>query len=636
MAIYTLGCEVGEKVEVQDCLSYFGDKEEMNLDTETTGTDPHVHKITSLQLGDSKNQFFIDCRSIDVGLFKELIESKKIIGQNLKFDYKMLKKVGIVLNELYDTMLAECVLYCGYEKYGYSLADLHRRYLSIELSKEERMSFLTQGTRPFTLRQIEYGCRDIENLGRIRDFQTRRVEELGLGYCLDVEFKAMPALADIEYNGMILDSEDWLKVTKIHVDKMSKIQESLDQIIQTEPKLKKFKPDVVQGNLFGEPERVVKVNYNSPKQVLDICHALGYPVENTNEREIKKLARLNDETGEVVKAKHPFFGLLLQSRETAKVISTYGEKFLKYINPATGRVHTSFWQVQATGRVSSGFKGDNAPNLQNIPAKNIFRNCFKARRGFSWASIDYSGQELAIMADQSGEPVFVLALNNKEDIHSISASLLYGKPITKKDKKERTAAKTITFGLCYGMGAEKLADSLGIEESEAKDLMDNYKKAFPTVIAWLEKSGKSAVLSGKTVTQDLCQRIRWYPEAKRARELRKTVKKGDKATWKEILITEGSTEREGKNHFVQGTAANCTKEALILVRDLILKYNKQYHEEVAFLICTVHDAIDVEVRDDLADQFSKEMAEEMLKAADKYVKTVKMGLDVTVSKEWCK
>lgn len=635
--IYTIGCEAGEKVEVQECINYFGDKEEVFLDTETTGTFCHVHKITSLQLGDSKNQFFIDCRSIDIGLFKELIESKKIIGQNLKFDYKMLKKAGIVLDELYDTMLAECVLFCGYEKYGYSLADLHRRYLSIELSKEERMSFLTQGTRPFTLRQIEYGCRDIENLGRIRDFQMRRIEELGLGYCLDVENKAILALADIEYNGMILDGKEWLEVTKTYIDKMSKIQESLDQIIQTEPKLKKFKPDVVQGNLFGEAERIVKVNYNSPKQVLDICHALGYPVENTNEREIKKLARLNDETGEVVKAKHPFFGLLLQSRETSKVISTYGESFLKYINPATGRVHTSFWAIVSTGRVSSGFKDDNAPNLQNIPKKNIFRNCFKARPGFSWVSIDYSGQELRLMADGSGEAGFIDVINRGEDLHCYAGSMMFKKPIDKKkDKALRDKAKTINFGKPYGMGPDKLADELDIPIDEAKDLFKQYSEAFPVLNKWLEGLQRSAVLKGYAETAGPCKRIRWFPDAKRAKELRKTAKAGDKTVWKEILIAEGGVAREGGNFPIQSSGANMLKEALYEVRHLVLSYNKIHKEEVAFLICTVHDAIDVEVRTDLAEHFAKEMEALMVAVGNKYVTKVKMEADTTVTLQWQK
>jgi DNA polymerase-1 len=632
MAIYTIGCEVGTAAEVEDCLNYFAGHEEIQIDTETSGLDPHKDKVTSLQIGDFKNQFFIDARVVDIRLFKDLIEKKLCILQNAKFDYKMLKAAGIMLNRIYDTMLAESVLFCGYEKYPIGLAALHQKYLNITLSKEEREGFLHIGARPFTLKQVEYGALDVTNLSRIRDMQMVEIHKLNLLYCVEIENSVVKAMGDIEYNGMILDPPSWNKVTQIYTEKLLQIQKAMDDIVTTEPKLKKWAPKGLQQNLFGYEERHVKANYGSPAQIKQMCHALGHKVESTDEREIGKLAKLDPNDSDIVlSAKHPFFAALLQNREIAKVVSTYGDSFLNYISPITGRVHTDIWQIKSTGRISS-----SKPNLQNLPAKNIFRNCFKARPGFSWVSIDYASQELVIMADQSGEPVFIEALNDKKDLHSISASLLFDKVITKSDKKERTAAKTITFGLCYGMGADKLSDSLDIPLDEAKDLMAKYEKAFPTVISWLKKSGQTAVKEGRTTTNDYCRRIRWYPGAKRAKELRKTVQKGDKMAWKEILMAEGSTEREGKNHLVQGSAANITKEALIEVRNLILAYNWFHKEEVAFLICQVHDAIDVEVRDDLSLEFSEKMAQIMRDCGNKYVTKVKMDVDVTITKEWVK
>ena len=630
--IYTIGCEVGTAAEVEDCLNYFAGHEEIQIDTETTGLDPHKDKIISLQIGDFKNQFFIDTRVVDIRLFKDLIEKRLCILQNAKFDYKMLKASGIMLNRIYDTMLAESVLFCGYEKYPIGLAALHQKYLNITLSKEEREGFLHIGARPFTLKQVEYGALDVTNLSRIRDMQMVEIHKLNLLYCVEIENSVVKAMGDIEYNGMILDPPSWNQVTQVYTEKLLQIQKAMDNIVTTEPKLKKWAPKGLQQNLFGYEERHVKANYGSPAQIKQMCHALGHKVESTDEREIGKLAKLDPNDSDIVlSAKHPFFAALLQNREIAKVVSTYGDSFLDYISPITKRVHTDIWQIKSTGRISS-----SKPNLQNLPAKNIFRNCFKARPGFSWVSIDYASQELVIMADQSGEPVFIEALNDKKDLHSISASLLFDKVITKSDKKERTAAKTITFGLCYGMGADKLSDSLDIPLDEAKDLMAKYEKAFPTVISWLKKSGQTAVKEGRTTTNDYCRRIRWYPGAKRAKELRKTVQKGDKMAWKEILMAEGSTEREGKNHLVQGSAANITKEALIEVRNLILDYNRLHNEEVAFLICQVHDAIDVEVRDDLSLEFSEKMAQIMRDCGNKYVTKVKMDVDVTITPYWVK
>lgn len=550
--IYTIGCSLGSRSTVEDCLKYFEQKDEVEIDTETTGLDPHKDKIISLQLGDSENQWFVDCRKINILLFKNLLESKKCLLQNSKFDYKMLKAVGISLNRIYDTMLAECILFCGYDNWGYGLDKLCDRYLGIDLSKVERQSFLHTGNTEFTLKQIEYACRDISYLSKIRDFQMLKIRSLGLEYCLDLENNVVKALGDIEYNGMILDEKSWRALTATYTEKLSKIQKNMDEIICSDPQLVKYRPKSIQQNLFGYEERAVNVNYASPIQIKQILHALGFMVTTTNESEIGKFAKLDDE-GEIAWAKHRFVGELLRSRETAKVVSTYGESFLKYINPNTGRVHTDFWQILNTGRVSSGGKKVNAPNLQNLPAKNIFRNCFKARPGFKWVSIDYSGQELRLMADGSGEQGFIDVLNRGDDLHCYAGEMMFKRPIDKKkDKALRNKAKTINFGKPYGMGVQKLAATLDIPEEEAEDLFKTYAEAFPDLNAWLERQGKSAIANECSRTFSPCMRIRWYPDMKRAKELRKIVKKGDKATWREIMIIEGQTHRNGMNSPIQG------------------------------------------------------------------------------------
>ena len=606
------------------------------VDTETTGRDPHQHKIVSLQLGDAENQWFIDTRKINILLFKDLLEKKLCLLQNAKFDYKMLKKEGILLDRIYDTMIAECVLYCGYDKWGYGLDKLHERYLNMSLSKEERQTFLHIGENEFTLSQIEYGCKDVANLDIIRDKQMMRIKACHLEYCLNLENEVVKALGDIEYNGMILDREAWIKNTEVYKNELGEIERRLDKVISTDPKLKRFKPDYVQTNLFGLEERAIKVNYASPTQIKEICHELGYKVDSTNEREIGKLAKTED--GKILWEKHPFFGQLLLIREMAKVVSTYGDSFLNYINPVTGRVHTDFWQIKDTGRVSSGSKEMNAPNLQNLPAKNAFRNCFKARPGFKWVSIDYSGQELRIMADGSGEGGFIKVLNTPgADLHCYAGEMMFKKPINKKkDKALRDKAKTINFGKPYGMGPDKLADSLSISKEEAEGLFKQYAEAFPTLNKWLEAQGKKAITLGYSRTFAPCERIRWYPDVKKAKELRKKVQPGRKDLWREIMIIEGQTHRNGMNSPIQGTGADITKEALVEVRKLIMKYNEAYEREVAFLICTVHDAIDVEVDEVLAPAFAKQMAEIMVKCGNKYVSKVNMEVDVTITDCWTK
>lgn len=628
MGIYTYGIE-NENFEERSrefICSYFSDKEWISCDTETTGKNPHKDKIISLQLGDGENQFFIDCRRKDILEFKGFLENKKLIFQNAKFDYKMLKAAGIYIEHIYDTMLMEVMLYTGYEKWGYGLDRLIERYCGKTISKEERKGFTSQGERSFTKSQVEYGATDVLYLHEIKEKQEKRITELGLDYCANIENNAVKALADIEYNGMILNKEKWLAIALKNKQEAKSIGEQLDEIILTDEKLsKKYKPKAIQGDLFGYVSRELNINYASPIQILELIKTLGIYIENTNERELTK-----------VKKKHQFIEKLLELREKNKIVSTYGESFLNYIQPETGKVHTSFWQIKDTGRVSSGDKKDNAPNLQNLPAKNEFRNCFEARPGFKWVSIDYSGQELRLMADASGEQGFIDVLNSGEDLHCYAGSMMFKTIITKEDKELRGKAKTINFGKPYGMGPEKLADTLGISLEEAKELFDIYAKTFPTLNKWLENQGKLAKRLGYSTTFSPCKRRRWYPDMEIAKELRKTVQRGDKETWKKILTIEGQTERNGGNSPIQGSGADICKEALIEVRQLIKQYNIKYNEEVAFLICTVHDAIDSEVREDLAEEFAKEKAKIMVECGNKYVSKVSMEVDITITDFWFK
>lgn len=617
--VYTIGCSVGNRSTVEDCLDYFRNHLEIQVDTETTGRDPHKDKVISLQIGDSENQWFIDCRETDVLLFKDLLESKLCIIQNAKFDYKMLKASGIILDRIYDTMLAECVLYCGYDKYGYGLDKLVQRYLGVDLSKHERETFLTVGEAPFTLSQVEYGALDVTYLQQIKDKQEIKIKHYDLEYCVNLENEVVKALADIEYNGMFLDKESWNAITETQEAKKAMIEMQLDEVIMQEPLLDKLVPESAQGNLFGFEERAIKTNYASPKQIKEISGMLGYPVESTNDRELKKLV-----------GKHKFFKILQEYRKTAKIVSTYGESFLDYINPVTGRIHTDFWQIKETGRVSS-----SDPNIQNLPGINLFRNCFKARPGFKWVSIDYSGQELRLMADASGETGFIDVLNRGDDLHCYAGSMMFKRPVTKADKELRNQAKTINFGKPYGMGPPKLADTLGISIEEAENLFKEYSAAFPKLNYWLDKAGKDAIKQGYSLTFAPCKRRRWYPDAGRAKELRRKGVK-DKAGWKEIFMIEGQIQRNGGNSPIQGTGADITKEALVGIRNLVNRYNKEYNGNVAYLICTVHDAIDVEVLECLAEDFAKDMAEIMVACGNKYVSQVKMEVDITITDQWQK
>lgn len=323
---------INEPSQVEEVLSYFSDKPFIQVDTEDTGRDCHKNKIILLQLGDYENQFVIDCRKVNILLFKDILETKNLILQNSKFDFKFLKKAGIVIEHIYDTMLAECVIFCGYPKFGYSLKDLHKRYLDIELSKEVRQSFSYLKDRELSFSQIEYAAKDVMNLENIKNCQEKLIKKYGLEYCLNLENEVVKAFGDIEYNGMYLNTEQWSKNCEEDITTLKKIKNTLNYIVITDPKLNLYFEDN-QIDLFAT-ERKVNINYSSPLQMKKAFQLLGYKVDSTDNKQLVKLL-----------SKHSFFTELQNYREMSKRVSTYGYNFINLIHPVTKRIHTEFWQV---------------------------------------------------------------------------------------------------------------------------------------------------------------------------------------------------------------------------------------------------------------------------------------------------
>ena len=607
--------EVYQKATVQDCLNYFENHEWIAIDTETKGFDPHSKAIIALQIGDSENQFVIDIRTTDILHFKRLLESKGCILHNAKFDYKFLKKAGILLDRIFDTMIAECVIYAGYEKFGYGLDVVCNRYTGVMLDKSTRGEFYRIETQPFTEYQVQYAARDVQYLHAIKEKQEIALTKYDLNYCANLEMEVIKALGDIEYNGISLDQEKWLENTAESEIDLESVIHQLDEIIISDEKTSIYRCGK-QMSLFGEEGRQTKLNYSSPLQVAKILNRLGFKLEGTSDPELEKVA-----------GEHPFIDKLQEYRSLSKIISTYGRGFLDYINPVTKKLHTSFWQIVSTGRVSSGSKHDNTPNLQNIPASNRFRNCFLASTGYDWVSLDYSGQELRLMADASNEVSFITAMNEGKDPHCFAGSLMFKREITKADKELRQKSKTINFGKPYGMGPSKLAKTLKCSMNEAKELFDLYAAAFPSLNKWLEDQGKFAVTNLYSKTLDPCKRRRWYPKIKEARQTQ------DSEMLSSVI---SEVTRFGMNHPIQGSGADIVKEALVEARNLVIQYNTLHKKEVARLLVTVHDEIDCEVLEEFSAEFASKLEELMIMCGNKYVTQVNMEVDTTITKVWQK
>jgi len=608
-----------------EIIEYCRDKKTLGIDTETNGLDFTTNIMTMFQIGDEENQFIIDTRVTSIEPLKELLESNDIVKifHNAKFDYKFIRHTAnIKCNNIYDTMLTEKVIYCG-TKLGFSLGNLCQRYLNLELDKSTRLSFINMADTKFTDEQIKYGAEDVKHLCKIKDLQQNRIAQFELENTVALENDAVLALADIEYNGLDVDESKWLGLEEINSRKAIELAKELDELILTDITLSKFVNKYVQADLFIPTDeiRTVDVKWTSPKQVLELFQTFVPKLDNVNGKELIKYG-----------SKFPIIYKYIKYKEAMKLWTSYGESFFKNFS-GDGKIHTNFHQILDTGRISS-----SKPNMQQIPANNSFRNCFIAPDKWSFVSADYSSQELNVIAFGSKDPVWIKALEDGQDLHSTCAELVYGNQwITSAEddclymsnkekcncaahKKLRTNVKTINFGLAYGMGPNKLADTLNINISDAKLLIEKYFKAFPAIKGFLEKLGNYGKRYGYIKTFPPYNRKRWftnwYPKI-----------------WdnKSSTMELGSIERASKNTPIQGASADMTKRALILMREHI-----DVNDAPVKLVMTVHDQIDTICQDDYVEEWSKDMKHLMEVAAKEIVTNGLLEAEVTVNNCWTK
>jgi len=608
---------------IENCINWLDSLSEVNLDTETEGLFNHSNKIVMLQLNWGITSFVIDVRTVNIFPLKEKLENILVVGQNLKFDYKFLKLHGIELNNVYDTMLAECCLTNGKENRELNLKALALKYCNLHLNKDVRNQFTSLNGEPFTEAQIVYGVNDVTCLTEIKHKQLLEMLRLDLGAWATNEMEACLPLADIEYNGMGFDKEAWLKLANKAELNVRNYTQELDELTIQEPKLINFVNSKVQGNLFAEIDetfthgRAVNIKWSSPTQMDKVFKVLGLDIENTGERFLTKYQ--ND---------YPLIKKFIDYKKQAKLVTTYGKKFLTYINPTTQRIHTSFWQILDTTRVSSGSKRDNTPNMQNIPAKIEYRNCFIPRKGFKMVSCDFSGQELRLTAFGSKEPLWVDAFNKGEDLHSNVASMVFKVPLENvKDKPDflrgksyRDAAKTVNFGLVYGMSKYKLADTLSIEIDAADMIIKNYFKATVQLNNFLAGCRAYGIRHGYIRSFAPYKIIRYFPKWKPIKEAME---------FKEI----GSIERASMNTPIQSSGGQMTKRALVLLRKYIKDNNLQ---DKVYIVMTVHDQIDCEVIESFADTWALIQKEIMESAGKEIITNIPVLSDITISDSWTK
>lgn len=604
-----VGSSVWEEIEVQDIISYFKNHKFIALDTETSGLDPHSCELLSIQFGDFDHQFVIEYSPNILEKLKPLLLRKDVVWvlQNAKFDLQFFYKHDIILENIFDTYLAEGVLYCGFDDVKLpnyvrkSLDVLVLKYCGVLLNKSIRGTINRVG---LTDKVIEYGANDVKYLIPVMTSQMVKIKEDGLWGAVKLDNKFVKVLAYIEYCGIYLNKEKWLAKMEDDSKKLSDMEFALNKWV-----FERFGDKYVnkQLDLFSAAKRC-SLNWSSSKQIIPIFKELGV---DTKVRD-KKTGKMKDsiEAKHIVKQVHvsPLIQMYIDYKKAQKLVTTYGQNFLDAINPKTGRIHATFWQIMNTGRTSCGSgdnkDDDNSINLQNIPSDKITRGCFTNQfENTILVDCDYSQQEDRMYTQLSKEPALIDFYNDttrKRDGHSFTAKLCFPKELKDIPEEEvkhtrpdlRSKAKGAKFAILFGGVGDTIAKNLGLSKEEGDEVYDAYMKAFPKLKEYFDYIKPIVVKNGYVYFNKVTGRRSYYQIFDEYERLSRTIDKQwwenykqhkfhqtedfltyYKPTCKRFFNLRGDLERRALNFPCQGSASDMSKLAGVWFFDWILKEN---------------------------------------------------------------
>ncbi|BCR21968.1 DNA polymerase I [Borrelia sp. HM] len=520
------------------------------IDTETTSLEVHEAQIIGISVAfkefesyyipiESQEKNYIEKEYV-IQKFNEFFKTKpKLIGQNYKFDYKILKKHGFnIIPPYFDTMIAAYIINPNIKT---SLDFLAEKYLMHKNIKYEEIV-----TKNSTLKDIpidivsNYAAEDADITFRLFTIFKKTLKEKNCeSLMMEIEMPFSNVITEMEENGIYLD-KDYLRKYSHELDKELTLIEN----------------DIIES--IG-----IRFNLNSSKQLYSVLFKelnLKIPQNvNKNSTNIKVL--------EAIKGQHESIEKIIQHRQLLKLKNTYTENLIEFINEKTNKIHTNFIQTKtATGRISS-----NAPNLQNIPIKDEkgrkIREAFKPEQGNIFISADYSQIELVILAHLSEDETLIEAFKNKKDIHTKTASQLFKVDEDKVTSSMRRIAKSINFGIIYRMSAYRLSQELSIKREEAQKFIDSYFNLYSKTKIFITDQIEFVRKNGYSET--LLKRRRYIKE----------------------INSQNYTERSGAeriaiNSIIQGSAADIMKIAMIKVynefksKNLKSKIILQVHDEM--------------------------------------------------------
>lgn len=569
---------IENEANARKILDFFLTKEILSLDTETTSTNPIDAELVGLSFSvEEKKAFYVavpdnreEAQKI-VNIFKPLYENPEIlkIGQNLKYDLEVLHNYDVSLaGPMFDTMIAHYLIQPELRHNMDYMAEtlLHYRTIHIEelIGERGRNQRNMRDLKPAEV--YEYAAEDADITLRLYNVLLPKLKECGAEQLFyEIEMPLMPVLAEMELNGIRIDTESLAETSSILTSRMRQLETQIYEAA-------------------GE-----EFNIASPKQVGEILFGKMKIVDKPKKTKTGQYVT-SEEVLQQLRHKNHIVDDILAHRGLKKLLGTYVDALPKLINRRTGHIHTSFNQaVTSTGRLSS-----SDPNLQNIPVRGEdgkeIRRCFIPEEGCLFFSADYSQIELRVMAHLSGDENMAEAFRLGHDIHAATAAKIYKEDIADVTRDQRTKAKRANFGIIYGITVFGLAERLDISRAEAAQLIDGYFASFPKVAQYMEQSKETARAKGYAET--FFHRRRYLPDIN-----------SHNATVRNFA------ERNAINAPIQGSAADIIKIAMVRI-------SRKFKTEgiKSKMILQVHDELNFSVLPEEKEKVQRIVLEEMQNA----------------------
>ena len=514
-------------------------------------------------------------------------------GHNLKYDFTVLARLGLQVAPLaFDTMLAEWL--CDPASHSLGLKKLAFVRLGVEMTDIDAL--IGSGKKQITMdrvpveRAAPYAAAHVDMTARLVPILKKELEDkLQLKLFDELEMPLVPVLADMEMAGVALDVGYLGEISAELEKQLAKIEREIYKLVGYE------------------------FNVNSTQQLAEALFGKLQlkPADKSRKTAAGKYSTAADVL-EDMRGQHPVIDLILEQRELFKLKSTYADALPQAVNPATGRVHTSYNQTgSVTGRIAS-----SEPNLQNIPIRTELgrrvRKAFVAARGKRLVAADYSQIELRLAAHMSQDAAMLQAFRRGEDIHTATAAAVLKVPPGKISKEQRRIAKTVNFGILYGQGAYGLMRTTGMTLAEAEDFIQNYFERFPGVKKYLDETKRLAAERGYVET--LLGRRRYFPGLAQSPNTR------------EAAIARARFEREAINAPIQGTAADMIKLAMLRLLQALKRAKLSAH-----MLLQVHDELVLECPTDEVEATAR-VARKVMEGAFKL--DIPLGVEVRSGRNW--